>query len=123
MTSTSNAGKNIRKIRELKGLSQENIAHEIGFSQANYSKLERGEIKLTTDVLQKIIEVLGVSLETLLSFDESYIFNHCQNCTGNNGNYNISQNEKYHELFQSLLKSKDDQIERLLSIIEKNKGS
>jgi transcriptional regulator with XRE-family HTH domain len=32
-----------RKQRAFKGLSQENVAEELGMSTANYGKIERGE--------------------------------------------------------------------------------
>ena len=39
-------GQKIRMVRELKGFSQEYMAHALGLSQRGYSKLERDETKL-----------------------------------------------------------------------------
>jgi transcriptional regulator with XRE-family HTH domain len=59
----------LRIIRTLKGLSQENIAHELGMSQSAYSQIERkaGECKFST--LERIAQVLGVSAAFLVDVD------------------------------------------------------
>ena len=36
-------GQKVRMVRELKGFSQEYMAHSLGMSQRGYSKLERDE--------------------------------------------------------------------------------
>lgn len=36
-------GNKIRKIREIKGLKQENVADKIGLSLSSYGKIERGK--------------------------------------------------------------------------------
>ena len=66
---------NIKKFRELKSLTRESIAAELGMSLSGYSKLERGEVDITISKIQKIAEILGVSIEKLLNFDASQIFN------------------------------------------------
>jgi transcriptional regulator with XRE-family HTH domain len=59
----------LRIIRALKGLTQENIAHELGMSQSAYSQIERkaGECKFST--LARIAQVLGVSATFLVDVD------------------------------------------------------
>ena len=37
-------GTKIRKVREIKGLSQENLADELGMSVTGYGKIERNEV-------------------------------------------------------------------------------
>lgn len=44
---------NIKKYRELKGLTREVVASELDMSVSGYSKIERGEIDLTITKLQK----------------------------------------------------------------------
>ena len=39
----------LRKLRELKGFSQEAVAFDLGISARAYSKLERGESKITIE--------------------------------------------------------------------------
>jgi transcriptional regulator with XRE-family HTH domain len=66
---------NIKKFRELKPMTREAMAADLGMSVSGYSKLERGEVDLTISKIRKITEILGVSIEQLLNFDVSQIFN------------------------------------------------
>lgn len=50
----------IRILRQQKGLSQENIAFELGISQKALSKIENGESSLSYDKLLKIAKILEV---------------------------------------------------------------
>lgn len=68
-------GARIRKVRELKGFSQENIAEELGMSVTGYGKIERNEVGVNFDKLIKISEVLGVEVEAIIGFDENVAFN------------------------------------------------
>ncbi len=73
---------NIRKIRELKGLTREYVAAELKMSSSGYGKIERGEVDLTISRLFKIAEVLNVSPSSILFLDISFLFNnHFQNTT------------------------------------------
>ncbi len=108
-------GENIRKIRELKGFSQQNLADEIKVDQKTISRIEKGELSPKFETLAAISQVLSVSLSQLLSFNESLIFNN-YNQYQQGGNYNAYINtevEKIEELYKLLLKEKDEII-RLL---------
>jgi len=58
-------GQNIRKYRELKGWSQEDLAFEIGLHRTYIGGIERGERNLTILNLIKIAEKLNVTLNEL----------------------------------------------------------
>lgn len=64
----------IRKMRDLKGIKQEDMALFLGISQQAYSKLETGESELSLQKLEKITEKLEVSLPTLLDFNPHNVF-------------------------------------------------
>jgi transcriptional regulator with XRE-family HTH domain len=66
---------NIKKLRELKSITRDKIASDLGMSVSNYSKIERGEIDLTISRVQEIADVIGVDFSQILSFDASQIFN------------------------------------------------
>lgn len=68
-------GTKIRKLRELKGLSQENMAYELDMSIAGYGKIERNEVSVNYDKLLKISEALNVRIEDIIGFDEKVAFN------------------------------------------------
>lgn len=74
----------IRNLRELKNLTQEYMAEQLGITQAGYSKIESGNTKLTYNKIEEISKVLGVQTEELLAFDSQKYFNSFNNVKGNN---------------------------------------
>ena len=69
-----NIGDNIKKFRELKNITREQVAAALDMSLSNYSKIERGEIDLTLSKIEKISQLLEVDLSQILNFDASQIF-------------------------------------------------
>ena len=58
--------KNIRGIREDRDLKQKDIAKLLNVSQNTYSQYETGVIALTAEVLIKLADFYGVSVDYLL---------------------------------------------------------
>lgn len=69
MSVSNKIGKKIRQLRVISGLSQDNIADEIGMSHGNYGKIERGEIDIDSSRLITLAKVLKVSVGDF--FEES----------------------------------------------------
>lgn len=65
---------NIRRIRELMGLTREHVASELNMSPSGYGKIERGEVDLTISRLLDISKVLNVSTTSLLFLDVEDLF-------------------------------------------------
>jgi transcriptional regulator with XRE-family HTH domain len=63
-----NVGKQIQKIRESKGLSQQDLAAKCNFEKSNMSRLETGRVNPTLSTLEKVAKALDVSLIELFSF-------------------------------------------------------
>ena len=61
-------GKNIQKIRESKGISQQELAAKCNFEKSNMSRLEAGRVNPTLSTLEKIAKALDVSLTELFTF-------------------------------------------------------
>ncbi|WP_161595808.1 helix-turn-helix domain-containing protein [Flavobacterium pectinovorum] len=59
----------IKAIRKEKGYSHEYIAYQLNIGQVAYSKIEKGETKLTLERLIRIAEILETSVGTLLGID------------------------------------------------------
>ena len=70
-----NIGENIKKLRELKSITREQMAANLGMSTSGYNKIERNETDLTISKIQKIAEILQVDIAQILNFDASQIFN------------------------------------------------
>ena len=62
----SHLGKNLRRLRDEKGLSQEAFAHEAGIHRTYISDIERGARNPTITVVEKIAVALGVGASDLL---------------------------------------------------------
>lgn len=61
-------GKNIQKIRESKGISQQELAAKCNFEKSNMSRLEAGRVNPTLSTLEKVAKALGISLAELFTF-------------------------------------------------------
>ena len=80
----------IRSIRDMKGISQDYVASQLGMTQTNYSKIERGDVKeITVARLEKIAKVLEVTPGDILNFDEKQVFNSTFNNQGGGYSGNI----------------------------------
>ena len=95
-------GENLRKIRELKGYSQEYMAKTLDTSQRNYSRIEKNEVELTLNKLSKISSILKVTPQQIMGFDDQIIFNNQGAAYGatNQTNYNFSDEERKQYLSQ-----------------------
>ena len=62
----------LQKLRKEKGYSQEQLAEALGISRQAISKWERAESSPDTDNLICLAKLYGISLDELLSTDESF---------------------------------------------------
>lgn len=63
-------GKNIRKIRKLKGFTQEALCLESSISRSHIAMIESGKRDITISALFKISRALNVNLKEIFSFDD-----------------------------------------------------
>jgi len=66
-------GKNIRKIRNEKNISQQDLAAVCNFEKSNMSRIESGKTNLTIGTLLKICEALHVKLSDVIDIEDSII--------------------------------------------------
>ena len=65
-----NVGKQIQKLRELKGLSQQDLAAKCNFEKSNMSRLEAGRVNPTLSTLEQVAKALEVTFVELFNFQE-----------------------------------------------------
>ena len=70
-------GENIQTIRKCRGMKQQELADAIGINMQSLSKIERGVNYPTFDTLEKIMDVLEVTPNELLSGEWKFI-NHAE---------------------------------------------
>jgi transcriptional regulator with XRE-family HTH domain len=76
MEKCSDLGKKIRIARLLRGLSQENVAFELGIKQQTYQLIENGTTHITEIRFEKISKILGVEKEFIEMLDNIDLLNH-----------------------------------------------
>lgn len=59
-------GDNLKKIRELKNLTQETLSYKAGFSRSYYTEVENGKRNISLINIKKLANVLGISLSEIL---------------------------------------------------------
>jgi len=62
-----NLGANLRQLREMRGVSQEQVARSAGIPRATWASLESGAANPTLVVLTRVAAALGVSIEELIA--------------------------------------------------------
>lgn len=118
-------GRNISRIRELKGMKQEALAIAIGVSQQYVSTIEASET-IDEERLAEIAKVLGVTTEAIENFSDESIFNFFNNfhdhssisgAQGINNSCTFNPLDKVVELYERLVqaeKDKNEYLEKLL---------
>lgn len=65
---TVRIGKNIKKARKERKMTQVEVAEKAGIHPNYYSRIERGELQPALDTLEKIFKVLKVKSSEILPF-------------------------------------------------------
>ena len=106
----------IKQIRELKNITQEHIASELGLSTRAYSKIESGETQLTINRLNEISRILNIDPIELLGFDDRQVFNNCKQ-EGNIGINHINLPEKLIQQYEKTIQVLEDEVKLLKSLL------
>jgi transcriptional regulator with XRE-family HTH domain len=70
-------GTQVRRIREMKSISQEYVAKHLGISQAAYSNIENGKTGISQEKLFRIAIALDVQAEAIIKFDTQVALEAC----------------------------------------------
>ena len=114
-TATKHIGRNIARIREMRGMKQETLAELLSVSQQKVSLLENSET-LEDDKLIPVAQALEISVEALKNFSEDAFFNIISNTFNNTSNDSstlIASSLNYQPTFNP--------IDKLLDAYEENK--
>ena len=74
MGDTVSVNEKIRKVRESKAWSQEQMAEKLNMSLNGYAKIERGETKLYLDKLDQIAQFFDIDVVELIQYYGNNIF-------------------------------------------------
>ncbi|HSD13886.1 MAG TPA: helix-turn-helix domain-containing protein [Flavobacterium sp.] len=107
----------IRKVRELKGFSQDYVAIQLGISQRAYSKIENNLTKLDWSRIEKLSQLFGMSPIGLIVFDNpEFPNNSSATCVG--GNWNIAFQEDLKKIIEEKLSELKDEMAILKELVE-----
>jgi transcriptional regulator with XRE-family HTH domain len=101
----------VKYFREVKKISQDSIAHELGLNQSQYSRRENGSIKFNSEEIASLSKILDVNPAELFG-DQSIIFNNKDQSGGNFAQY-INLPEELINQYELRLKEKDEIIQLL----------
>jgi transcriptional regulator with XRE-family HTH domain len=107
----------LKQIRELKNLTQEHIATQLGLSTRAYSKIESGETQLTISRLNEISKILDIDPMEVLGFDHQQIFNNCTQ-EGNIGINHINIPEKLIEQYEKRIQQLESEVVFLRTLVK-----
>lgn len=121
-TKPKHIGRNINRLRELRGIKQDDLAFSIGVSQQTISIIENSAT-VDEEKLQLIAKKLGVSVEAIKNFSEENVINYFNSFYDNSANqgafgptYNFNPIEKLIEAYEENKKL----YERLLEAERRN---
>lgn len=124
-TKPKHIGRNISRLRELRGIKQLALAEAIGVSQQTISTIENSET-VDDEKLMQIAEVLGVSAEAIKNFSEEAVFNYFTNfydsstAQVNNNGCNFNPLDKVIELYDKLVQAEKDKVAYLEKLLKDN---
>lgn len=64
-------GKNIKKIREQKGLMQKEVALVADMQASNYSKIESGQRDVSVEALDRIAIFFGMKVDEIIHYEDA----------------------------------------------------
>lgn len=114
-------GEKIRKIRNLRGYSQEYMGARLKMSQNNYSRIELDQINLTLSTLAEIAGVLDIGIQEIMAFNETTLFRPSRSGEAADAKpgYTPAQGPIVNLLQEEIVSLREDK-RRLLSLLEKN---
>lgn len=117
-------GENIRKVRELKGYSQQYMADKLEISQRAYSTIESENNKIDTERLKSIAEILEVNAFDLLNFNDRVLFSNTHFTHSGVGMFNTIHlgTETQIEELRAEVKHLREQVSFLQELIQKQFG-
>jgi len=123
-TKPKHIGRNISRIRELKGMKQEALAIAIGVSQQSVSNIEASET-VDKEKLAEIAKALEVTIEAIENFSEENVINYFntfnESVSGSfitNNSCNFNPLDKVVELYERLVQAEKDKVEYLEKLLK-----
>lgn len=125
-TKPKHIGRNISRIRELKGMKQEALAMAMGLSQQSISNIEGSET-IDEEKLLEVANALGITTEAINNFSEENMINYFNTFKDSHGNFghfangsicNFNPLDKVVELYERLVQAEKEKVEYLEKLLK-----
>lgn len=115
-------GRNFYRLRKIRDKKSGEVAKFLGLGDAAYTKYERGESKITVDIIQKVAEFYKIDPLQLLSASTGNVF---ENVTNSPifSNFQTFQtvSEEQNRMMMKLMESVMQLNQKLMELIDENK--
>lgn len=113
-------GRNMATFRKLRDKKALEVADFLGIKEATYTKYERGESKITVDLIQKVAEFLKVDPIHLISAQPGHVIEHLTNSpvSIHSSNNNTVINDKQTEVMMKMMETMMQMNEAIKKILE-----
>jgi len=105
-------GTKIKRVRELKAITQLHVAKELGMTQGYYSRIESNKLSVDDELLEQIAKILGVEKEAIENFDDKVVLNN-PTINDNGTGVHFCNLVNYYAIDPKLEKLYENQIEML----------
>lgn len=116
-------GRNMALLRKLRDKKAIEVAEYVGISESAYTKYERGETKITVELIQKVAEFLKVDPLQIVAASPSTFLENIQNSSiaiQENSTFS-THNEKQDEMMLKLIENMMIVSQKLIELLEKEK--
>lgn len=122
-TKKRNDGYATKRLREILGVKQEDLAEKLGLSQQAISKIEQSEI-LKDEQLEKIAKALNIPVDAIKNYSEDSTANFINTFYDNSGfNYQCNFNplDKVIELYERVIQTEREKVSLLEEVLKNQK--
>ncbi|TDK43345.1 helix-turn-helix domain-containing protein [Algoriphagus formosus] len=113
-------GRNLAMFRKLRDRKAVEVADYLGVKEATYTKYERGESKITVELIQKVAEFLDVDPIHIISAQPGHVIEHLTNSpvSINSSNNSTVINDKQTEVMMKMMETMMQMNEAIKKILE-----
>lgn len=117
--------KNIRKLRKQLNMSQDELAHKVGYSgRSSVSMVEKGLVDLPDSMVSKFADALGVSIYELRGDSEEHwqylekMYETDKDAQLSDLDLFLKESPEYYDLFIECKKIKKENIQQVIAILK-----
>jgi transcriptional regulator with XRE-family HTH domain len=119
MLENKTIGRNIYKFRKIREKKAFEVADYIGISEPAYTKYERGESKITIELIQKVAEFLQVDPLQIIASQPGHIIENVTNSPFAIHGTVTTTNEEQTQLITKLVENVMAMNEKIIALLEK----